>query len=58
MLQMGNLHKTLVEEPKGRTEIGIHMRGEVDNKKKRITETGCENGRFNWLRTEFGRKLL
>jgi hypothetical protein len=34
MLQNKNLHKTLVEEPKGRKEIGRHGRGKEDNIKK------------------------
>ena len=48
---MGNLHKTLVEEPKGQKEFGIHRSGEGDNIKKLITLTGCQNDYFNCLGT-------
>ena len=55
---MQNLHKTLVEELKGKKELGIHRRGVEDNTKKWITETGSENACFYRLRTEFGCKPL
>jgi len=56
ILQMGNLDKILVEELKGKKELGKHRRGEKDNIKKRITETDSENDCFYRFRTAFGCK--